>query len=533
MKGKRVHIHRNYSDRPEPTQEELASEILSLEAGSDALSDVKSVLPSIAIVGRPNVGKSSLFNAVLRRRHAIVHFESGVTRDRVSASGVFDGCRFNLIDTGGLGMYTGEKKGVGFWDQMIESQVDAAVKSADSIIFVVDALAGMSPLDASISSKLRACGKRIILVANKTDSSEEKLLADEFHELGFEKIYPVSCLHRLGIGAVMEAATRDFPKNASEIHLSRRLRIAVLGRPNVGKSSIVNRILGEDRVIVSDVAGTTRDSIDVDFTLECRDELVPATLVDTAGLRRKSKIDSAVEVFSMMRAEEALKSCDIVLFVIEASKGAATAQDKTIARMIEESGKGCVIVANKWDLRADGVKAREMLEEIYYTLPQMKYAPVVFTAAINGHNFDSLYEAVAQVKASLGVKVTTSVLNKVVQDAIAKNLPPVVGTKPLKIYYGTMVGQNPPRFVLFVNKVGYCADSYKSYLVNYFRKSFDFVGFPIVIKLEARERRDLSEVVKHEGSHPARKKKRISPKEHKMDKLRAQHRARRKRDSEE
>lgn len=524
MKGKRTVRHKNYGDYFEPTPEQLKAEIDSLGTVDNPLTDVPCALPSIAIVGRPNVGKSSLFNAILRRRHAIVHFESGVTRDRVSASGVFNGCRFNLIDTGGLGMYSGERKGVGFWDQMIASQVDAAVASSESIIFVVDAQAGMSPLDAGIAERIRSCGKKIILVANKTDTRDDRLLSDEFHELGFDKIYPVSCLHRTGIGDVIEAATKDFPKNVTEARSKRPLRIAVLGRPNVGKSSIVNRVLGEDRVIVSDVAGTTRDAIDVEFTLRCNDELVPAVLVDTAGLRKKSKVDTAVEVFSMMRASEALQNCDIVLFVIEASKGAATSQDKTIARMIEESGKGCVIVANKWDLRADSVKAGEMLTEIYYTLPKMKYAPVVFTSALNGHNFGSLYEAIAQVRAQMGIKISTSMLNRVVQDAIQRNLPPVVGTKPLKIYYGTMVSTTPPRFVLFVNKVGYCAESYRMYLINYFRKAFDFVGFPIQIRLEERERRDLSEVINHTGS--LNKKERITPKQRKLDKLRKEHRDR-------
>lgn len=364
----------------------------------------------------------------------------------------------------------------------------------------MDVQAGLNPLDKGIADKIRTCGKKVLLVANKTDNASLELHADEFHELGFDKIYPVSCLHRIGIDGMMEDAVDGLPRIREGRAVKRRLRIAVLGRPNVGKSSIVNRMLGEERVIVSDVPGTTRDAIDSDFMLPCRDELVPAQLVDTAGLRKRSKVDDAVEQYSMLRAAEALENCDIVLFVLEASIGAATSQDKTIARMVEESGKGCIIVANKWDIRADGKKAQEILEEIRFTLPQMRYAPVVFTSAKSGYNFDALYEAIAQLRAQMSLKISTSMLNRVIQDAVTRNLPPVVGAKPLKIYYGTMVNNTPPKAVLFVNKPAYCSDGYKTYLINYFRKSFGFIGFPVFIRLQERERRDLSEVVNHKGS---------------------------------
>ena len=516
MKGKRKVSTKRYQKRfdevYEPDMDQINSEIAELQAaeqedrdeerdpGDDALTDVRSALPSIAIVGRPNVGKSSLFNAILKRRQAIVHFDSGVTRDRVSASGVFDKCRFTLFDTGGLGMYQGEKRGVGFWDRMIEEQVDAAIASADTILFVVDVQAGLSPLDKNIAAKIRTCGKKVLLVANKADNAGFEKHADEFYELGFDKVYTVSCLHRRGIDDMMTEAVAGLPRIREGRKVTRPLRIAVFGRPNVGKSSLVNRMLGEQRVIVSDVPGTTRDTIDVEFMLPCRDELVPAMIVDTAGLRKRSKVDDAVEQYSNMRAAEALETCDIVLFVIESSVGFATAQDKSIARMVEESGKGCIIVANKWDIRADGKRAQEMLEDIHTSLPKMRYAPVVFTSAKTGYNFDALYEAIAQLRGQMSLKISTSMLNRVIQDAVTRNLPPVVGTKPLKIYYGTMTSSTPPKAVLFVNKVSYCADTYKTYLVNYFRKAFGFVGFPVFIRLQERERRDLSEVVNHQGS---------------------------------
>ncbi len=526
MKGKRA-IRTKRIRRKNEEELELLSPVTETEpetdAEDDALTDVRTALPAIAIVGRPNVGKSSLFNAILKRRQAIVHFDSGVTRDRVSASGVFDHCRFTLFDTGGLGMYQGEKRGVGFWDRMIEEQVDAAIASADTILFVVDAQAGLSPLDKGIAAKIRTCGKKVLLVANKADNAGYEMHADEFHELGFDKIHTVSCLHRRGVDDMMAEAVAGLPRIREGKKIKRPLRIAVLGRPNVGKSSLVNRMLGEERVIVSDVPGTTRDTIDAEFMLRCRDEIVPAQIVDTAGLRKRSKVDDAVEQYSNMRAAEALESCDIVLFVIESSVGCATAQDKTIARMIEESGKGCILVANKWDIRADGQKAQTLLADIYESLPKMRYAPVVFTSAKSGYNFDALYEAIAQLRGQMTLKISTSLLNQVIQDAVTRSLPPVVGTKPLKIYYGTMISSTPPKAVLFVNKVSYCADTYKTYLVNYFRKAFGFVGYPVFLKLQERERRDLSEVVNHQGSvgkkhvanakqYKEKKQKRISAK---------------------
>lgn len=466
----------------------------------DAVSETPSydaslALPVIAIVGRPNVGKSSLFNAILKRRQAIVHFDCGVTRDRITASGVFEGRRFNLIDTGGLGMFAGEKRKVGFWDRSIEEQVEAAIESAVTILFVVDVTAGLNPLDKGIADRLRTAGKKVILVVNKADNHEAEQGMVEFHALGFQHMHAVSCLHRIGIDSLMLDALEDVPKNTSSGNDGdvKPLRIAVLGRPNVGKSSIVNRILGEDRVIVSDVAGTTRDAVDIQFTLRCGDEDVPAVLVDTAGLRKKSKVDGAVEIYSMMRAEEALNKCDIVLFVLDAGGGWSTSQDKTISRMIIESGKGCIIVANKWDC-CEG-KRKELLAELAGSLPKMLYAPMVPVSAKTGYNFQELFEAIAELRAQMSVKISTALLNKVVTDAQKKNLPPVIGGKLFRIYYGTMVGNCPPRFSLFVNDPKLCAENYKTYLENYFRKAFSFRGFPIRLFFKARRREELSEIL--------------------------------------
>ena len=517
MKGKRIIEHRRrVRELPLPEPENLPP----APPGEKAL-------PSIAIVGRPNVGKSSFFNAVLGRRLAIVHFDSGVTRDRVTAPGVWNRSLFLLTDTGGLGLYNGEKKGTTFWDRMIAEQADAAIESADTILFLVDVKAGLMPLDHEIAAKLRTCGKRVLLVANKADDAASEQHADEFAELGFEKIYPVSCLHRRGLEDVMRDALAGLIRvSADAVPADSRLRIAILGRPNVGKSSLVNRMLGENRVIVSDVPGTTRDAVDVEFTLKCDGIDVPALLVDTAGLRKRSKVDEAVEQYSSMRAQDALKSCDIALFVLEASVGQATSQDKTIARMIEDSGKACIIVANKWDIRAGQAGKDALLAEFRATLPKMPYAPVVFVSAATGYNFKELYEMISAVRAQLSVRVPTALLNRTLQQATEKNLPPVIGSKPLKIYYGAMVGFAPPRFALVVNDPKLCAETYKTYLVNCFRRSFGLTGLPIRLKLEARSRRDLSEVVNHASSH---RKKAANAKQYKEEKAKERERRIRKR----
>ncbi len=446
-------------------------------------------LPTIAIVGRPNVGKSSLFNSILKRRHAIVHFDSGVTRDRVSSTGVFEGRRFRLVDTGGLGMGKGEKRGVDFWDRSIEKQVELAIEDADVIFFVVDVTCGLTGLDEEAAARLRSTGKPVILVINKVDGDAATPHLHEFDRLGFQRTFEVSSLHRRGIPALMSEALREFT-GSTDVQEQPRLKIAVLGRPNVGKSSLVNKLLGEERVIVSDVAGTTRDSIDVEFTLNSAEEQIPALLVDTAGLRKRSKVDGAVERYSTMRAEETLRNSDIILFVIESSPTGATSQDKTIARMIVDSGKPVIIVSNKWD-ECTGRKAQEVLAEIRYTLPHLSFAPVVFTCAKTGYNFRELYRVIAELRARMAVKLSTAMVNRVVADAFVKTAPQRVGVKAFKVYYGTMTANPPPTFQLFVNDPKLCPDNYKTYLEKYITKAFELTGLPVRLIFKERERREL------------------------------------------
>ncbi|MFA6101101.1 MAG: ribosome biogenesis GTPase Der [Victivallaceae bacterium] len=450
-------------------------------------------IPVVAIVGRPNVGKSSLFNAIVGRRVSIVHEQPGVTRDRVVAPASWHGKHFQLIDTGGLGNITGAKKMADIWDAGIREQVEAAIEGADVLIFVCNVQDGIVPLDREVTDRLRGIGKKVLLAANKCDNPTLDAESMLFSELGFDKIYPVSCLHRKGVARLLDIALEDFEDVEEDVTTKAEpFRIAVVGRPNVGKSSMVNWMLGEERVMVSDIAGTTRDSIDIDFEIKYKGEMLPAALIDTAGLRKRSKIDNVVELFSMMRTEEALKRAQLVLFLVETSKDGVTSQDRKIAASIVESGKGCIIVANKFDLCKDedeDVKQKQLIEEIRYTLPHLNYAPVVFTSVLRKYNMNALLDQIAEVMAQMEVKIPTSLVNKVLLDAFARNSPPVVGVAPLKLYYCSMIGSEPPKFLLFVNQPVYCADNYLIFLKNCLRQAFDFTGLPIVVELRARPKK--------------------------------------------
>lgn len=462
-----------------------------------------SALPTIAIVGRPNVGKSSLFNAIVGRRVSIVHEMPGVTRDRVVAPLARGNRRFQLIDTGGLGMLSGESRRVDVWDSRIASQVEVAIEDADVLVLVANVQEGVVSLDEEVARRIRESGKPVLFAANKCDNPALADQAVEFMKLGFPEVFPVSCLHRSGINALVEAAIGLLPENAlpeeeggadglEAANVARKLNIAVVGRPNVGKSSLVNALLGEERVMVSDVAGTTRDAIDIDFQLRFRGAEHPATLVDTAGLRKTAKVDTIVEYFSVMRAKSAIDRADLVLFVLEASPDGVTAQDRRIAGMIQQSGRGCVLVANKFDMYKDSYKTKQLEAEIRYSMPGMSYAPLVFVSAKDRWNLNSLLDRVAEVMEQLELKIPTGVLNRVVMDAFESHTPPVVGVAPLKLFYASMVGMTPPRILLFVNNPKYCADNYLAFLKNTVRQAFDLSGMPIEIELRERPKKVMS-----------------------------------------
>lgn len=478
-------------NKTEPAAEienlEVAAEIEKIKAETEARK-----IPTVAIVGRPNVGKSALFNAIIRKRVSIVHEMCGVTRDRVVAPASWNGKHFQLIDTGGLGTMTGKTRNVDQWDQRIGEQVGVALEGADILILVCNVQEGIVALDEEVANRLRTYGSRVIVAVNKSDNQGLQEEAAQFSRLGFEELVPVSSLHRINIDSLLDQLVKDFEELDMPEEQQEPFRIAVVGRPNVGKSSLVNALLGDERVIVSDVAGTTRDSVDIDFELEYKGEKLPASLIDTAGLRKRGKVRDAVEMFSIMRAKEAIERARLVLFLVEASPEGTTAQDRKIAGMVEESGKGCVLVINKYDIQRNDHKKENLLEEIRYSMPGMKYAPAVFISAKEKYNLDGLLDQAAQVMEQMELRISTSMVNRVLKDAFERTSPPVVGTSPLKFYYAAMVSNEPPNFLMFVNNPAYCADNYLTYLKNALRAAFDFTGLPIIIMLRARPKKVAS-----------------------------------------
>ncbi len=470
-------------------------------------------LPVIAIVGRPNVGKSSIFNALIGRRLSIVHEMSGVTRDRVVAPASFNGRHFTLVDTGGLGLLRGEKvrkkdlDGKINWDEAITAQTNVALESADVLICVGNAQEGVTVLDEEVAKQVRVSGKKAVYAVNKSDNKQLVLDSAEFARLGFAHVIPVSCEHNYRINDLIECALSLLPEDREnnsatdedksgasdsgdgEAAAEKPFSIALIGRPNVGKSSLVNALLGEERVIVSDVAGTTRDAVDVDFAIRYRDGMTKAVLVDTAGIRKQTKVDTVVEYFSSMRSQSAIRRADLVLFLVEASGDGVTSQDKKIASMIAEAGKAAIIVANKVDLSTPEETRKVMLDEIRRTLPGLAYAPVCFVSALKKSGLGELLDGIAQLREQMDVAISTSVLNKILSDAVERYTPPVVGNAPLKFYYASQTGKMPPSFLLFVNRVEYCAPNYLSYLEKMLRSAFDLTGFPIRLELRPRPKK--------------------------------------------
>lgn len=448
-------------------------------------------LPTIAIVGRPNVGKSSLFNAIVGRRIAIVHEQSGVTRDRIVAPAHSNGRHFLLIDTGGIGIFRDDRK-VETFDGLVREQVALVVGEADRIVWMVDARDGVTPLDKEVGMFLREAGRPVTLVANKADNAKlaDAAMAD-FAALGVGEPLPISCTHMLGIKTLLERVLEDVPvRYGSDLPQQEEgLKLAVVGRPNVGKSSLVNKLIGENRVIVSEVAGTTRDAIDIPIEIiSDEDEHVPFTLIDTAGLRRRRQVDNAVDLFSSMRSENAIKRCDIAIMVIDA-QNPATSQDRRIARLIADANKPCVIVANKWDLACKDTKLRDLREDLAErSMKFMAHAPIVGISALSGYNLAEVVAALMSIRDQVDVKIPTSVVNQFIQDAIVRTPPPAgAGGKHLKILYGTMKDGASPHFVLFVNQKELCPPNYLSFLENRFREAFfPDGGMPVRIELRSR-----------------------------------------------
>ncbi|MBQ9486538.1 MAG: ribosome biogenesis GTPase Der [Selenomonadaceae bacterium] len=440
--------------------------------------------PIVAIVGRPNVGKSTLFNQIGKKRMSIVDDMPGVTRDRIYMDAVWLDHEFTLIDTGGIEILSKDKI-----LNDIRAQADIAMDEADVIVFVVDGRAGITASDEEIAKTLRGASKPVIVAVNKVDSIQLEVNTYEFYNLGLGTPIGISASNALNLGDLLDAVTEHFPKIEKDVHEDDEIRIAVIGRPNVGKSSLVNALLGEDRVIVSDIPGTTRDAIDTHFF---KDD-IKFTLIDTAGMRRKAKIDAPVERYSVMRSLRAIDRADVVLMLIEAPVG-VTEQDKKIAGYAHESGKGCVIVVNKWDIfpNKHDRSTNRFTDDLRKDLGFLQYAPVLYASALTGQRVNRVTELVKFVAEQQSMRIQTSALNELIRDAVAVNPPPTKKGKQLKILFVTQADICPPRFVLFVNDPELVHFSYLRFLENRLRESYGFEGTPL--KFVIRKRNDSEEI---------------------------------------
>ncbi len=436
--------------------------------------------PIVAIVGRPNVGKSTLVNRLLGARHSIVDDQAGVTRDRIYFDVEWMNKEFTIIDTGGI--IPGDEDEIMI---NIFTQAKIACEEADKIIFLVDGREGINPIDYDIANVLRKSGKEVFLAVNKLDSPDKFINTADFYALAIGEPYAISALHGSGgVGDLLEALTKDFEYTEKE-EKSENIRIAIVGKPNAGKSSIVNALLNKERVIVSDVSGTTRDAIDSKVKYEGEEFI----LVDTAGIRKKSKVDWGIEKFAVDRSIRAIRNCDVAILVADATEG-ITDQDKKIASIITESGKAIILAINKWDLIEDknSVTINKFQEKIDLEMPFLNYAPKVFISAKTKQRLVNLYKLSKEVYEEASKRISTSLLNKVVLDAVSMNQPASIRGKRLKLFYATQVAANPPHFVLFINNEDFLKENYVKYLENKLREAFGFKGTPI--KISAKEKKE-------------------------------------------
>jgi len=427
--------------------------------------------PIVAIVGRPNVGKSTFFNYLAGRRISIIEDTPGVTRDRIYAESEWRGKKFTLIDTGGI-----EAGSEDYIKQQMVRQAQIAIDTADVIVLMVDVKAGLTAADEDVAVMLRKSSKPVVVAVNKVDSvGETPPEAYEFYNLGMGEIYPVSSIHGLGLGELLDAIYEYFPRDNPDFYEDDYIKVAVIGKPNSGKSSIINRILGEERVIVSDIPGTTRDAIDTFYQIDGRKYM----FIDTAGIRRQSRIDENIEKYSIIRSWTAVDRADVCIIMIDANEG-VTEQDTKIAGYAHEQGKASIIAVNKWDtVKKETGTLEEYRKKVLQNLEFMSYAPVVFVSAKTGQRIDRLLELIDYVNDQASLRVQTGLLNDVLNEAIAMVQPPSDKGKRLKIYYMTQVGIKPPSFVIFVNDAELMHFSYLRYLQNTLRNNFGFEGTPI------------------------------------------------------
>ncbi len=457
-------------------------------------------LPSVAIIGRPNVGKSALFNRLVGRKIAIVHDQPGITRDRISAICSRGEQPFALWDTGGI-FGAGEKDLRGG----VRRTAEAALHASDLLLFVVDGKDGLSPIDSDLARTLRKARKPIVLVVNKIDHDKHDSLAAEFDSLGFEKIVSISAEHNRGIAELLDQIEQLLPAiSDQQSEISNSLSIAIIGRPNVGKSSLINAIVQSERAIVSELPGTTRDSVDISYQRDGRRFL----FIDTAGIRRRGKLSSSVEVFSVMRAERSIRRADLCVLIVDLTSG-VTAQDKRIAGLIQEARKAALVVLNKWDLvkpkRGERQTIRELVAETREKIFFLNYAPVLVASARTGENVDRLFGMIGKIEQASATRIGTGVLNRLMRAVFAANPPPMVKGRRLKLFYAAQAAGTrersakgrihrrehlqPPEFVLFVNDPRLLTQSYARYLEARIRDAQPYSGLPIILTLRPRSQK--------------------------------------------
>lgn len=437
----------------------------------------------VAIVGRPNVGKSTLFNLLANKRISIVEDTPGVTRDRLYATAEWLDKEFMMVDTGGIETMNNDVIAVS-----VRQQAEIAIREADVILFVCDARSGITNEDMEVANILRRSKKPIVLAVNKADSPKQEMGIFEFYNLGIGEPVPISAANHLGLGDMLDAVVEKFPDTVTgtDEQDEDEIKVALIGRPNVGKSSIFNCLVGQERSIVSDIAGTTRDAIDTPVTIDKQKYL----FIDTAGMRRKARIDEPIEKYSVIRSLRAVDRSDVILMVIDAVEG-VTEQDKKIVGYVHEAGKGVILVVNKWDLyKKDNSSTLRYTEELRKELVFLQYAPVVYVSALTKQRIHRLPEVISYVAEQNAMRISTSVLNQVITDATAINPPPTDKGKRLKILFSTQVKTKPPTFVIFVNYPELMHFSYQRYLENKLRESFGFEGTPLNIIVRAKNEED-------------------------------------------
>lgn len=445
-------------------------------------------LPTVAIVGRPNVGKSALFNRLVRRRIAIVHDEPGVTRDRLVAECRAGSVPFTLIDTGGIGTGVGDAL-----DERVRAEAFLAMEMADLIVLVGDGREGLMPVDEIVAKELRSTRRPVIVAVNKIDHARQSSQDSEFSKLGFDPVIPISAAHGRGIAELVEAIEEQLPRPAAiDPPVVRPLRLTIVGRPNVGKSSLINAILKDSRTMVSHLRGTTRDAVDIPYERNGK----PFVLIDTAGIRAPGKQNSSVEIFSVMRSERSIESADVCALVVDAVDG-ITGQDKKIAGLIQRNHKPCIIAINKLDLVKPRTGLREflnaLLDRIRSDLFFLSYAPIDILSAQTGENLDRLFTSIEKIEKHSQRTIRTGPLNRLLQGALESHPPPLQGSKRLKLLYATQLNQraggiSPPTFLLFVNQGDLLTAEYRRYLEAKIREEARYYGLPIILKV--RERRD-------------------------------------------